>query len=240
MKRIVVQCVLTGAPGGGKSSTLAILRKAFAPFFHVIIVNETATEFFNSNGVGGTPLDLGTLGSIELHWVQAQLLSLQLRAEVTARDLAADCANDGRNVLIFYDRAVPDGGCFADPACWAELSKTEPVDPAIYDMVLELRSAALLDDRSAYEYGPNCPNAARQHDREAAIAFGEKFREVYDGHTWFRRIEAEPSRWVKFKNVVAAVVEGLPDDMRASLGSLNLSSSEIAADLCDFASRALG
>ena len=137
------------------------------------------------------------------------------RNEATAQLEASDAVEDGYDVIVIYDRAAPDGQAFADAECWAKLTKEAPVEPQQYDLVLELRSTALLANKSIYEFGPTAKNTARQHNREDAAAMGDKFMKAYAGHSFYHRIEAEPDIKVKFMNVVSALVDRLPTDMLA-------------------------
>ena len=121
-------------------------------------------------------------------------------------------------MIVIFDRATPDGQAFADAGCWAKLIDAALVDPQQYDLVLELRSTALLANKSVYEFGPTAKNTARQHDREDSTTMGDKFKEAYAGHSFFHRIEAEIDINVKFMNVVSTLVDRLPTDMRARFG----------------------
>ena len=151
--------------------------------------------------------------------VESRLLSLQVRAEESAREIASDIAANGTMVLVIYDRTACDGKVFANPADWDELVNARPVDCMLYDLVLELGSTASLPDPNAYEYGEGCANPARQHSRADTLKLVDKFQAAYEGHPWYRYIAVEPQLWDKFKRVISAIVDRLPAEMRAVLGA---------------------
>jgi hypothetical protein len=135
----------------------------------------------------GKPLDLSSQTPSQITAIQTKIHNQQLRNEATAREKASDAVEDGDDVIVIFDRAAPDGQAFADAGCWAKLTDAAPVDSQQYDLVLELRSTALLANKSVYEFGPTAKNTARQHDREDSAAMGDKFKEAYAGHSSFHR-----------------------------------------------------
>jgi hypothetical protein len=138
----------------------------------VVVVPEAATAYFMSRKRNGKPLDLSSQTPAQITVIQTKIHNQQLRNEATARETASDAAEDGDDAIVIFDRAAPDGQAFADAECWAKLIDATPVDSQQYDLVLELRSTALLANRSVYEFGPSAKNTARQHNREDAAALG--------------------------------------------------------------------
>ena len=171
---------VTGGPGGGKSTSISVLEQELTnKGYTVFVVEEMATNVINS---GANP---GVVGLMEF---QKMLIKLQLERNNVYDDVAAKLAYEGHNIIIIYDRGIPDCKGFISDNDYKQLlddiglTETQIMD--YYDGVFHLVTAA---DGAPEAY--TCENnAARTETPEQAIERDKGCMRAWTGHSHLRVI----------------------------------------------------
>lgn len=202
-----ISVLLTGGPGGGKSSALACLRDRLTRRgFQVLVVPETATPLFSNSG-GYDPAWHGTKKHVDL---QKILTRYQLDQEKAFRGLAQ--LRDKPYVLL-HDRGCLDGRLFCTEAEWAETLEALDVKEADllknYDLVIHMTTCASGSTNKFYEFGPGSSNPARYHNAEQAIETDVQAQQIYKAHPQVRVVANFPEFQDKLDTVVRYVTEAV-------------------------------
>ncbi|HSN81023.1 MAG TPA: AAA family ATPase [Polyangiales bacterium] len=177
--------VLTGGPGGGKTTAADLFRREIGE--KVVIVPETATMLF----VGGFP----RLGEWEARAATQRAI---FHAQVALEDIQG--AHYPNRVLL-CDRGTIDGAAFwpdeAPEGFFESLGTTIHEQLARYDAVIFFESAAVGD--IAIEGG----NPARTETNEQARQLDVRLREVWSQHPNFHFIPHRESFFAKLQDGLA-------------------------------------
>jgi CYTH domain-containing protein/predicted ATPase len=195
----ITKIVITGGPCGGKSTGLSRIEKHFTGLgYHVIFVNETATEMITSGAVPwmGRNIDF-----------QNALLSIQRNKERVYTDWAA--LLDKENVLIVCDRGALDNKAYMSPdefsAVLATLKTNEIELRDNYDAVFHLVTAA----KGAVEFYTTANNEARTETPEEAIILDDKLIAAWTGHPHLRVIDNADKFENKIGNLISEIASFL-------------------------------
>eukprot|EP00746_Dinoflagellata_sp_MGD_P002951 gnl/MRDRNA2_/MRDRNA2_105755_c0_seq1.p1 gnl/MRDRNA2_/MRDRNA2_105755_c0~~gnl/MRDRNA2_/MRDRNA2_105755_c0_seq1.p1 ORF type:complete len:478 (+),score=75.50 gnl/MRDRNA2_/MRDRNA2_105755_c0_seq1:84-1517(+) len=202
-----ISVLLTGGPGGGKSSALACLRDRLTKRgFQVLVVPETATPLFGNSG-GYDSAWHGTKKHVEL---QKILTRYQLDQEKAFRGLAQ--LRDKPFVLL-HDRGCLDGRLFCTETEWAETLEALDINEADllknYDLVIHMTTCASGSTNKFYEFGPGSSNPARYHNAEQAIETDCQAQQIYKAHPQVRVVANFPEFQDKLDTVVRYVTEAV-------------------------------
>ncbi len=179
MKPNICKLVLTGGPGGGKSSSLAAIRSHFeGKGYRVLIISEVATDLIQG---GLSPVTCGQSRDFQEARIKLQLAK-EAAYEKAARNMAAE------QILIVCDRGLLDSRVYMAPADFSAvihaLGYDEQVLSESYHAVFHMVTAALA---GAYTLENN---SARTETPEAAILLDGKVEAAWQGHPRFYRIES--------------------------------------------------
>lgn len=172
---------LTGGPCGGKSTCLSVLEQELTnKGYKVFIIEEMATNVIKS---GANP---NTIGLMEF---QKMLIQLQWERNHVYDEMAAKLAYEGNDVLLIYDRGIPDCKGFITDEQYIEilnelaLNETHVMD--YYDAVFHLVTAA---DGAPEAY--TCENnSARTETPEQAIERDKMCMRAWTGHSHLRVVD---------------------------------------------------
>ena len=172
--------VITGGPCAGKSTALSWIQKQFVKLgYHVIFVNESATELIN-NGI--TPLACGSMFEFQKYIIQLQ------REKENIYYQAAKNSNREK-VLIICDRGTLDSKAYISELEFQNLLRmynTNEIELRDnYDAVFHLVSAA----KGASEYYTLENNPARRESLEEAKIADDKVLKAWMGHPHLRVID---------------------------------------------------
>jgi len=200
----VCRVLLTGGPGAGKSSAIAILRDRLSKRgFRVVVVPENATALL-SNSDGFDPSWKGTSKVAEL---QRIFLQYQLDVEKAYSGIAQ---LGNKQAVMLFDRGVLDGRLFCTEEEWAQVlegvGKTEEELLGRYDMVVHVTSVA-QGLPSQYDFGPGSSNPARYHTAEEAKEADALTTKIYEKHPQVRHVP----NFADFSNKIACVL-GIIED----------------------------
>jgi CYTH domain-containing protein/thymidylate kinase len=216
----IYKVVLTGGPGGGKTTSLACLKKSLEEHgLKVFVVPEAATLLFNSG------VDLRGISEEKLLRLQTAMVHLMVALEDSIEDIARSSENDA---VILCDRGVFDVGAFMSQRLWnimldgLDWSRSELRDR--YDAVIHLMSAA----SGAEEHYTTGNNAARAETPEQARELDERIKNMWVGHPHLRVVEATSDFSSKKRHVMNAIyrVVGIPEP-------LEIERKYLLADDCD-------
>eukprot|EP00927_Polykrikos_kofoidii_P079994 TRINITY_DN76849_c0_g1_i1.p1 TRINITY_DN76849_c0_g1~~TRINITY_DN76849_c0_g1_i1.p1 ORF type:complete len:479 (-),score=93.80 TRINITY_DN76849_c0_g1_i1:84-1520(-) len=202
--------LLTGGPGGGKTSTLATLRDHLTKGgFQVLIVPEASSMVFSNTG-GYDPAWQGTPAHVDL---QEILMKYQIMQEDTFKKISS--LRPWKPHVILFDRGLLEGKLFCSDAEWAEslkrLSMTEQELLNRYDMVIHMTTVA-AGMPHLYDYGPGSSNPSRYHTADQAKESDERSRELYQIHPQFRVVQNFPDFAQKIEATSKLVFEALHVD----------------------------
>jgi len=205
-----ISVVLTGGPGGGKSSALATLRDRLSKHgFQVLVVPEVATTLLGNSG-GYDAAWAGTRKHVEL---QEQLLRFQMFQEDTYRRVAK--LRPEKPYVILHDRGTLDGRVFCTDAEWADsvaaAGTSEEELLKRYDLVMHMTTVASGMDH-LYEYGPESSNPARYHTPDQARETDLRAQEIYAKHPQVRVVPTFADFSQKIDTVVHYVEKALQVD----------------------------
>ncbi len=148
MNNSVRSLVLTGGPGAGKSTVLALLQKELTSLgFTVFSVPEVARSLYIS-GVRGAP------GVLEEADFQRAVLGLTLTLEDHYRELAEKVASKGKQIVLLHDRGALDGFSYTSERIFHQL--VEGVGLSLrdlagrYDGVIYLQSPAANSETAGF------------------------------------------------------------------------------------------
>lgn len=181
--------VLTGGPGGGKTTAADLFRREIGE--KVVIVPETATMLFT----GGFP----RVGEPEARAATQQAI---FHAQVALEDIQG-ALYPGR--VLLCDRGTIDGKAFwpgeAPQGFFDTLNTTLEEQLARYDAVIFFESAAVGD--ISIEGG----NPARTESNEQARRLDIALREVWSNHPQFHFIPHSTSFFAKLREGLAKLQE---------------------------------
>lgn len=173
---MIQKILLTGGPGGGKTTLIKGLKKTlkemgFCPFSFP----EVPTMLFE----GG--VELAMIQKKEcLASFEEEVAGIQLRLEIAGENLARYLGST-RAVLLF-DRGIPDISAYMDPESYETLLKsnrlTEGRALRLYHLVIHMVSAA---DGAPEHYG-NETNVARSERLDLALEIERKTLKAYENH----------------------------------------------------------
>ncbi len=196
--------VITGGPGGGKTSVKVFLqmelpKRNWTPIF----VPEAATLII---GGGLRPAELNSEQYLEF---QDLIFKTQLKFEDDTFRRAAEIKMAGKTVMI-CDRGLMDNKAYMPPEAFADLlakNRMTEVDARDrrYDGVLHLVTAA--DGQPEFYTTKN--NPTRTEDVEQAIAVDHRTREAWVGHPHLRVIQSAASFEQKKERLLAQVLRCL-------------------------------
>lgn len=186
--------VLTGGPGGGKTTAADLFRREIGE--RVVVVPETATLLFS----GGFPR------SLEIHArrsAQCAIYHVQRNLEDVQSALYPDR-------ILLCDRGTVDGAAY-----WPDHEKTffeavgssEQAELARYDAVIFFESAAV--GGIAIEGG----NPTRIESNEQALELDRRLREIWSRHPRFIVVPHNPS-FVKKVMFGLAALESIVAQLR--------------------------
>lgn len=177
----ITKIVITGGPCGGKSTALSRIEKHFSGLgYHVMFVNETATEMIT----GGAVPWMGTNSNF-----QTALLSIQRHKERTYTQWAGHLDND--KVLVVCDRGALDNKAymtetdFSDVMSVLQTNEIELRDH--YDAVFHLVTAANGAEEVYIKNKKS--NPARTETPEKARELDDKLIAAWTGHPHLRVID---------------------------------------------------
>jgi predicted ATPase len=193
-KRKHYRIVLTGGPGGGKTTAADLFRREIGD--RVVVVPETATMLFS----GGFP-------RVEEPEARAAIQRAIFHAQVALEDIQG-AHYPGR--VLLCDRGTVDGVAFwpdeAPQGFFETMQTTLEAQLGRYDAVIFLESAAVGD--ISIEGG----NPVRTEDNEEARHLDMKLRDIWSGHPHFHFIPHSTSFFAKLQDGLARL-QGLVDDL---------------------------
>jgi len=172
--------VITGGPCAGKSTALSWIQNEFVQKgYHVIFINEAATELIN-NGISPSTC----VNKIEF---QNALMKLQIEREKIYYNAASKMNKE--KILIVCDRGALDSKAFLSDLEFQYVMKNLGANEIElrdnYDAVFHLVTAA----KGASEYYTLENNAARSETIEEAIISDDKLISAWTGHPHLRIID---------------------------------------------------
>lgn len=208
----IPRIVLTGGPGGGKSSALKRVHTHLEERGLTVYQVPEASTLLLSGGVfvKGAPLD-------QMVSFQRGIVRVQLALEEAFDSFAR--LRGGRCVLL-CDRGVVDGAAYLPRSSWEELLSAEELQEALlvqrYSAVLHLVTAARGAEAN---YGTHS-NAVRYEDVAGAREVDERLQAAWRAHPRRHLIEAHADFEVKMHRVVCAASDAAgvdPPPVRVTL-----------------------
>ncbi|HRG97476.1 MAG TPA: AAA family ATPase [Polyangiaceae bacterium] len=191
--------VLTGGPGGGKTTAADLFRREIGE--RVVVVPEAATLLFS----GGFPRVSGTLAGGA---AQRAIYHVQRNLE----DVQSMRFPDR---ILLCDRGTADGAAYwpsVSPTFFEAMGTTEEAELARYDAVIFLESAAV--GGSSIEGG----NPERIETNDEAVALDRKLYALWSKHERFVVVPHNPSFFKKITHGLAAI-EALVAELHAELSA---------------------
>jgi len=177
--------VLTGGPGGGKTTAAELFRREIGE--KVVVVPETATMLF----MGGFP----RVGEPDARAATQRAI---FHAQVALEDIQG-AHYPGR--VLLCDRGTIDGAAFWPPEApqgfFETMQTTLEVELARYDAVIFFESAAVGD--IAIEGG----NPARTESNEVARQLDMRLRDIWSKHPNFHFVPHSTSFFAKLQDGLA-------------------------------------
>jgi len=185
MEKEITRIVITGGPGGGKSSALGAVREAFEPLgYKVLIIPESATELI---GGGVAPWTCRTPYEYQLYQMELQLAKERI-FQKAAQAMSAE------KILILLDRGMADNLAYMTGEEYrrglAAVGSTPLMARDSYDAVFHMTTAAKGGDGGNYSLANN---AARTEDVPAAIEKDNRTLQAWIGHPHLRIIKPAAS-----------------------------------------------
>jgi predicted ATPase len=181
--------VLTGGPGGGKTTAADLFRREIGE--RVAVVPEAATLLF----AGGFPRSHETLAT---RAAQRAIYHVQRNLEDVQSALYPER-------ILLCDRGTLDGAAYwpdDEAAFFSDIASSYESELARYDAVIFFESAAV--GGSSIEGN----NPVRTESREAAVALDKRLREIWARHPRFYLVPHNPS-FVKKIMFGLAVLESI-------------------------------
>jgi predicted ATPase len=176
--------VISGGPGGGKSTVAAALRRELGA--RVVIVPEVATHLLG----GFFP---GIQGPDDRRALQRAIYHVQVNLEAVHRAQAAD------DLVLVFDRGVLDGAAYWPDGCDAFFDTVcgdANAARARYDAVVFLESAAcggLAIDTN---------NVTRTEELREAAGLDARLRDLWSPHPGFSFVAHTPAFETKVENAM--------------------------------------
>ena len=177
----VTRIALTGGPCGGKSTSISVIEQQLtSKGYQVFVVEEMATNVINS---GAHP------GAIGLFEFQKAISKLQLERNKVYDSIANKISEEkGKDVVIIYDRGIPDCKGYVTDEEYLGILKyigvTETGIMDYYDGVFHLVTAA----DGAVEAYTCSNNTARTETPKQAIEKDRSCLRAWTGHSHLRVI----------------------------------------------------
>ena len=192
----ITKIVVTGGPGGGKTTGMSWIRNAFTKLgYTVLFVPETATELITG---GVAPWTCGTNLDYQLCQMHLQLEKERV-FEQAARSMHAE------KLLIVCDRGAMDNRAYMDEAEFAQvlaaMGTTEVQLRDGYDAVFHMVTAA----KGAERFYTTANNSARTETVEEAAAMDDKLIAAWTGHPHLRVIDNTTDFEEKLKRLIAEI-----------------------------------
>ena len=166
--------MLTGGPGGGKTTAADLFRREIGD--RVVVVPESATTLF----AGGFPR---VTDPVAQRSVQSAVFAVQRSLE----DIQSAIYPDR---ILLCDRGTPDGAAYwpdGPDVFFAQMGTTRDGELARYDAVIFFETAAVGDGE--IEGG----NRYRIESREEAVEVDRQLRAVWATHPAFHLVPHNPS-----------------------------------------------
>ncbi len=208
--------VLTGGPGGGKTTALSRIPEYFTKLgWRVIVVSETATDFFSA---GFTPDDFK---GDEDTWraLEGNIMLSQINKEKTMKSLALASllSKEAKKVLIVCDRGLLDNQAYMTEEDFWGLMKQMPECngyEATYDAVFHIVTAADGAEEFYTKKGEDNngkEKVVRDEDLEDARALDLRLQKAWSWHPHYRitRNEAGITFKQKIDKVLTQIAEFL-------------------------------
>lgn len=188
--------VVTGGPGGGKTTGMSWIRNAFTKLgYTVLFVPETATELITG---GVAPWTCGTNLDYQLCQMHLQLEKERV-FEQAARSMQAE------KLLIVCDRGAMDNRAYMDAeefrAVLDAMGTTQVQLRDGYDAVFHMVTAA----NGAEMFYTTANNDARTETVEEAIAVDNRIIAAWTGHPHLRVIDNATNFEDKLKRLIAEI-----------------------------------
>ena len=196
MKKQPTKIVLTGAPGSGKSTSLAPVKEHFEKNgYHVLTVPETATELITS---GIAPWTMESYPEF-----QSLLMDLQMDKEKAFERFVP--ADRQKETLILLDRGLLDNKAFMKNEDFAKMLEEKEVSEKDlmdrYDAVFHMESPARIY--------PECytveNNPARKHNAEQSIERDKVLQEIWKEHPQYQFVPAQKNFDQKTASLIAQI-----------------------------------
>jgi hypothetical protein len=187
--------VLTGGPGGGKTTAADLLRREIGD--RVIVVPEAATLLFSGGFPRPTQSDAQRGAQSAIYQVQRSLEDIQA-AQYPDR-------------ILLCDRGTVDGGAYwPDGAAdfYDTVGSSHDAELARYDAVIFFETAALGD------HGFESENPYRTESQQRAIELDTSLRELWSPHPRFTVVPHMPSFLRKMTvglGVLERLISTMPD-----------------------------
>lgn len=189
--------VLTGGPGGGKTTARNFLDEKLSDFgINVTFVPEVATLLINAG------LNPAKMTQEQVFQFQSLLFSTQLMFEESTFKLAMDIKSGDRRLMI-CDRGLMDAKAYMPASMFADLlavnhmTETEACDQR-YGAIFHLVTAA--DGKPEFYTTEN--NTARSETPEQAILADRRTRDAWIGHPHLRVIDNSTLFDAKLKRIL--------------------------------------
>lgn len=180
----VSKIVLTGGPGGGKTTAADLFRREIGE--SVVVVPESATTLF----AGGFPrVDHDDVQRS----IQRAVFEVQRSSEEIQRELYPER-------VLLCDRGTVDGGAYwpdGPEGFFDAMGTTREAELSRYDVVLFFETAAVGD--IAFEGG----NRYRTEDNREAVELDHRLRDLWSAHPGYNFIAHESSFLAKITAALA-------------------------------------
>ena len=192
------KAVITGGPGGGKSTSLKYIKDHFRKKgIHVITVGETATELI---GGGVAPWTCGT----PFEYQKAQIM-LQIKKEEIIEQAALTMKFD--RTLIVFDRGLMDNKAYMTDEEFDSIigmyGLTEEDVLKRYDGIFHLETAA----KGIPDMYTLMNNDARTEGIEDAVRLDMRTKRAWEGHPFHKVIKGKADLEEKIKELLSLMDE---------------------------------
>ncbi|GAB1219572.1 hypothetical protein ENUP19_0038G0049 [Entamoeba nuttalli] len=173
----IIRIVLTGGPGGGKTTSLSLIADQFRPLgIQVFHIQENSTMFFNSGA--GFPAHASE--NQKLCW---ELCKIRCQLAMEDQFYTYAKSTNKKITLILSDRGSMDSAAYMSEDNWDKVMKEGGFDydsfcKNRYDLVLHLRTTAI----GALRYYDRKSNPARRERPEEAAALDYTIEEKWSIH----------------------------------------------------------